>query len=245
MGVQSRDRPCKPPQCGGRASASASAEQRVIDVLLVEDHPIVRRGLRALLDDEDDIRVIGEAGDGREGVTMAEALRPAVVMMDFSMPGLNGLEATRRIKRQDPGVKVLVLTRHTSAEHVFQALRAGASGYVVKKAAPSELVEAIRSLFRGEPFLSPGMSPPDLEEYVRRAETMEENRYDILTDRQREVLQLIAEGRSSAEIAQMLHVTERTVRAHRVHLMDRLGVHTIAELTQYAIRRGLVGADGS
>jgi two-component system response regulator NreC len=211
-----------------------------IRVLLAEDHAIVRKGLRALLEDEANVEVIGEAEDGREAVRITEQLRPDVVLMDISMPHLSGLEATRQIKKRFPEVQVLVLTRHANEEYVFQILRAGASGYVVKKAAPAELILAIQSVYRGASFLSPSISRPVIEEYICRAEAMEENSYDRLTDREREVLQLIAEGHSSGEIAELLHITERTVRAHRGHLMDKLDIHSAAELAQYAIRKGVI-----
>jgi len=207
---------------------------------LAEDHTIVRKGLRALLEDEADIEVIGEAGDGREAVQKTQELLPDVVLMDLSMPGLSGLEATRQIKKRFPDVEVVVLTRHANEEYVFQILRAGALGYVVKKAAPTELVLAIQSVYRGDSFLSPSISRPVIEEYIRKAEAMVENRYDTLTNREREVLQLIAEGHSSREIAGLLHITERTVRTHRGHLMDKLDIHSTAELAQYAIRKGVI-----
>jgi two-component system response regulator NreC len=214
-----------------------------IRVLLADDHPIVRTGLRALLADEPDIEVIAEAEDGREAVRLAEELQPAVALMDLSMPGLSGLEATRQIKHRVPQVKVLILTRHTNEEYVLQILRAGASGYVVKNAAPAELVSAIRAVYRGDSFLSPAISRTVIEEYVRQAEAMVKDGYEQLTDREREVLQLIAEGHSSREIAERLTISENTVRTHRANLMDKLTIHSTAELTQYAIRKGLVGLD--
>jgi DNA-binding NarL/FixJ family response regulator len=216
---------------------------KAIRVLLAEDHTIVRKGLRALLADEPDIEVIAEAEDGREAVQMAQQSLPDVVLMDLSMPGLNGLEATRQIKRRVPEVKVLVLTRHANEEYVFQILRAGASGYVVKKAAPAELVSAVRAVSRGDSFLSPAISRTVIEEYVRQAEAMVQDSYEQLTDREREVLQLIAEGHSSREIAERLTISEKTVRTHRANLMDKLDLHSTAELTQYAMRKGLVCLD--
>jgi len=212
-------------------------------VLLAEDHTIVRKGLRALLADEPDVEVVAEAEDGSEAVRMAQQLRPDVVLMDFSMPGLNGLEATRQIKRWVPEVKVLVLTRYADEEHVSQVLRAGASGYVVKRAAPAELVLAIRAVYRGDTFLSPAISRTVIEEYVRQAEATAKDSYEQLTDREREVLQLIAEGHSSREIAERLTISEKTVRTHRANLMDKLDLHNAAALTKYAIRKGLVFLD--
>jgi two-component system response regulator NreC len=221
---------------GNRTSAA-------IRVLLAEDHTIVRKGLCALMADEPDIEVLAEAEDGREAVRLTEELHPDVVLMDLSMPGLNGLEATRQIKRRMPEVKVLVLTRHADKEYVLQILRAGASGYVVKRAAPGELVAAIRAVYQGESFLSPSISRTVIEGYVRQEGVKAKDRYEQLTDREREVLQLIAEGHSSRGIAERLYISEKTVRTHRANLMDKLDLHSAAELTQYAIRRGVIRLD--
>jgi len=214
-----------------------------IRVLLAEDHTIVRKGLRALLESEADIEVIGEAENGREAVAKVQQLLPDVVLMDITMPALNGLEATRQIKKRFPGVKVLILTMHADEEYVFQILRAGASGYVVKKAAPTELVLAIEAIYRGDSFLSPSISRKVIEEYIRQAEGVAKNSYDKLTNREREVLQLIAEGHSTPEIAELLHISPKTVRAHRAHLMDKLNIHSTAGLTRYAIRKGVISSD--
>jgi two-component system response regulator NreC len=215
-----------------------------IRVLLAEDHTIVRKGLRALLDAETDIEVIGEAQDGREAIKQVQQLLPDVVLMDIGMPGLNGLEATRRIKEWYPDVQVVVLTMHTAEEYILQILRADASGYVVKRAAPTELVLAVRAAYRGESFLSPSVSQTLIHEYIRRAETTaEEDSYDRLTSREREVLQLIAEGRSRKEIAELLCISARTVETHRAHIMDKLALYSTAELTQYAIRKGVISLD--
>ncbi len=211
-----------------------------IRVLLAEDHTIVREGLRSLLENEAGIEVIGEAEDGREAVQKTQELLPDVVLMDLSMPGLSGLEATRQIKQRFPEVKVLVLTRHANEEYVFQILRAGASGYVVKKAAPTELVLAIQAVYRGDSFLSPSISRQVVAEYMRQAEAMAENSYDRLTDREREVLQLIAEGHSNREIAELLHISMKTVENHRASLMGKLNVRGTAELTRYAIRKRVI-----
>jgi two-component system response regulator NreC len=214
-----------------------------IRLLLAEDHTLVRKGLRALLADEADIEIVAEANDGREAVRLAEELQPDLVLMDFSMPGLNGLEATRLIKHRIPAVKVLVLTRHASEEYVFQILRAGASGYVVKSAAPGELVSAIRAVYRGDSFLSPAIAGKVIEEYVRQPSGTVKDSYEQLTSREREVLQLIAEGHSSREIAEQLTISAKTVRTHRANLMEKLDLHSTAELTRYAVRKGLVGLD--
>jgi len=214
-----------------------------IRVLLAEDHTIVRKGLRSLLDEEVGIEVIGEAEDGREAVKKAEQLLPDVVLMDISMPTLNGLEATRQIKKRLPEVKVVILTMHADEEYIFQVLQAGASGYVVKKAAVRELVSAVQAVYRGDSFLSPSISSKVIEEYIRKAKAVAKDSYDRLTDREREVLQLIAEGHSSQEVAESLHITEGTVRSHRASLMDKLDIHSAAGLTRYAIRKGVITSD--
>jgi two-component system response regulator NreC len=214
-----------------------------IRVLLAEDHTIVRKGLRALLEGEAGIEVIGEAEDGKEAVQKTQELLPDVVLMDISMPVLSGLEATRQIKKRFPGVKTLVLTRYADEEYVFQILRAGASGYVVKKAAPTELVLAIKATYRGDSFLSPSISRKVIEEYIRHAEATAKNSYDRLTDREREVLQLIVEGHSNREVAELLYISVKTVENHRASLMDKLDIHGMAELTKYAIRKGVISVE--
>jgi DNA-binding NarL/FixJ family response regulator len=215
-----------------------------IRVLLAEDHTIVRKGLRALLDDEIEIEVVGEAEDGRDAVRQVEELHPDVVLMDITMPLLNGVEATRQIKAQVPEVQVLGLTRHENEEYVYQLLRAGAAGYVVKQAAPAELVEAIRAVMQGETYLSPSINPSVVEAYIRQAKEMVVKGPDErLTPREREVLQLVAEGRTNREIAQVLSISVKTVEHHRANLMSKLELYSAAELTQYAIRTGVIEVD--
>jgi DNA-binding NarL/FixJ family response regulator len=215
-----------------------------IRVLLVEDHTIVRKGLRALLEGEPGIQVVGEAEDGRQALDQVQQLLPDVVLMDIGMPGLSGLEATRQIKHQFPKTKVVALTMHTNAEYVFSVLQAGASGYLVKQAATEEVISAIRAVYHGESFLSPSISTKVIEEYLRRAgKTDLVDPYERLTSREREVLQLIAEGHSTQDIASLLFVSGKTVETHRARLMEKLDIHTIAELTQYAIRKGIIELD--
>jgi two-component system response regulator NreC len=217
---------------------------REIKVLLADDHTIVRKGLRSLLDAEDDMVVIGEADDGKQAIELVEQKKPEIVVMDIGMPVLNGLEATRRILKKHPGTKVLILTMHTNEEYVFEILRAGASGYIVKKAAPTELVTAIRSVDKGDSFLSPAISRKVIDEYLERAgEEKREDPFDLLTDREREVLQLIAEGSSTREIAGKLFISPKTVETHRTHLMEKLDLHGTADLTRYAIRKGIVDSE--
>ena len=214
----------------------------MIKVLLAEDHTIVRKGLRSLLDGEADIQVVGEAEDGQQAVEKAQLLLPDVVLMDITMPVLNGLEATRQIKSLHPRIKVVVLTVHSTPEYVFQILQAGGSGYVLKQAAVSELIQAIRAVYQGNSFLSPSISRQVVDEYGRLAAAMED-KFDKLTAREREVLQMVAEGRTNRQIAGLMHVTVKTVEAHRASLMNKLGLHSIAELTKYALRKGIASSE--
>ena len=216
-----------------------------IKVLLAEDHTIVRKGLHSLLEKEIGIEVVGEAEDGREAVRKAEKLQPDVVVMDIAMPGLNGLEATRQIKKRFPEMKIIILTVHANEEYVLQTLRAGASGYLVKKAAPADLIEAIQAVYKGDSFLSPSISKTVIDEYIRQTETKSER--DIicgkLTTREREVFQLIIEGHKNREIADLLYVSIKTVETHKAHIMDKLNVHSTAELIRYAMDKDLIIKD--
>ena len=214
-----------------------------ITVLLAEDHTIVRKGLCAILSIESDIEVVAEAVDGREAVRLTEQLQPDVVVMDFSMPGLNGLEATRQIKQIISAVKVLILTRHTNKEYIYNILQAGASGYLVKKSAPEELIAAIRAVARGDSYLDPSISAMVINGYMQWTGSEIQKTDDLISPREREVLQLIAEGRSNQEIAKILHISVKTVGNHRTNLMDKLSLHSTAELTQYAVRTGIINLD--
>jgi two-component system response regulator NreC len=217
---------------------------RRIRVLLAEDHTLVRKGLRALLDEADEITVIAEASDGREAISKVEERNPDVILMDISMPTLSGLEATRQICEQTPEAKILILTVHSSAEYILQALRAGASGYLLKQAAPTDLIRAIKAVHRGEAFLSPTISRSVIQDYVEKTKLLEVgSRYDLLTNREREVLQLTAEGYSIKDIAAHLSISDKTVRTHRKNLVQKLDIHSTAELTLYALRHGLISLD--
>jgi two-component system response regulator NreC len=213
-----------------------------IKVLLAEDHIIVRKGLRSLLDREVDIEVVGEADNGQQAVEKAQLLQPDIVLMDITMPVLNGLEATRQIKALRLPIKVVVLTVHSTPEYAYQILRAGGSAYVLKQAAVSELIGAIRAVYQGGSFLSPSISRHAVDEYGRQA-TATEDKYDKLTAREREVLQMVAEGRTNREIAVIMHVTVKTVEAHRASLMNKLDLHSIADLTKYALRKGIASSE--
>jgi two-component system response regulator NreC len=212
-----------------------------IRVLIADDHTILRDGIRALLEDEPDIDVVGEAEDGRWAVEQARRLRPHVVLMDIAMPLLNGLEATRQIKRDFPDTHVLILTMHDDAEYVGRVLDAGASGYVLKHAAGHELVNAIRAVAGGGAFFSPMVARHVLEGYIGgRDGAARHDPYDDLTPREREVLQLIAEGHTNRQIAEMLTLSIKTVKTHRLHLMKKLDLHDRGELIKYAIQKGII-----
>lgn len=211
-----------------------------IKVLLADDHTVLRQGLRALLEDQPDITVMGEAEDGRWAVHLAHELQPDVVLMDIAMPLLNGLEATLQIKRDHPEIAVLILTMHENEEYVRQVLAAGASGYILKRAAASELVAAIRAVHAGEAVLSPSITRVVIEEYVRHDGAHLESDCNDLTPREREVLQLIAEGHTSKEIAEMLNLSVKTVQAHRTSLMQKLDLHDRGGLIKYAIQKKII-----
>lgn len=215
-----------------------------IRVLLAEDHTIVRQGLRALLEQSDDIKVIAEAEDGREAVNKTEQLKPDIVLMDISMPILNGIEATRQIKKKFPDIKVLILTMHTTEEYISQILHAGASGYLVKKSAHHELLSAIKAIQKGSSYLSPLVSKKVIDEYLHKTkEDIKQDRYEKLTTREREVLQLIAEGKANKEIAELLYLSVKTVETHKAHLMEKLNLHTTTDLIKYAIQKGIISTE--
>jgi DNA-binding NarL/FixJ family response regulator len=212
-----------------------------VRVLLADDHTLVRAGLRKLLESIPCMEVVGEAGDGLQLLDMVEKLQPQVVLMDIAMPGLNGLEATGRLIKSWPSIRVLILSMHQNAEYVRQALRQGAVAYLLKDAAPLELEWALAAVLRGETYLSPAVSKGVVSDYVHRLRS-EEQPADALTPRQREVLQLIAEGQSTKEIARRLDLSVKTVETHRTQLMKQLDIHEVAGLVRYAIREGLVSA---
>ena len=214
-----------------------------ITVLVAEDHTIVRKGLCSLLESERGIRVVGEAEDGRQAVAMALRLVPDVVLMDITMPQLNGLEATRQIVDRAPSIKVLMLTVHVAEEYAAQALRAGASGYLVKDTAPEELASAIHAVYRGRLALSATLSADLFRRHAFEGDAKADDLYDGLTIREREVLQLIAEGHPNREIARLLDVAVKTVETHRTHILRKLRLDGTAALTRYAIRRGIVSPE--
>lgn len=213
-----------------------------IRVVLADDHVLIRAGLKALLHSLPNIQVVGEASDGHEAVDVVEKLQPDVVIMDIAMSNLNGLEAASRITRQQPKVNVIILSMHANEEYVGQALDAGATGYLLKGAEPAELELALKSVMRGEPYLSPSISKQLVHEYLAYRKDKLGSAVE-LTARQREVLQLIAEGSSTKDIARKLGLSVKTVDTHRTELMRRLDIHDVAGLVRYAIRRGLISTE--
>lgn len=213
-----------------------------IRVLLVDDHQLVRTGMRFLLNEVPGMIVIGDTGDGRSALESIAALQPNIVLMDISMPELNGLEATTRIAKEFPLSRVIILSMHANEEYVLQALRAGAAGYLVKNAAPEELELAIRAVARGETYLSPAISRHVVEELLGGAKN-NASPVDVLTPRQREILQLVAEGKTTKQIAVTLGVSIKTIESHRTQLMDRLDIHELAGLVRFAIRHGLTNGE--
>jgi len=212
---------------------------KAVRLLLADDHALVRAGIRALVQNIRGVEVVGEALDGREALIMIKDLKPDIVLMDISMPGLNGLEAAARVAKETPRSKVIMLSAHAHEEYVCQALRAGASGYLLKDASTAELELAVTAVAKGETYLSPAVSRHVINDYMRRV-SGEPGSLEILTPRQREILQLVAEGRTTKEIARTLHISSKTVETHRMQLMERPGIHDVAGLVRFAIRVGLV-----
>ncbi|MCH8115785.1 MAG: response regulator transcription factor [Chloroflexi bacterium] len=215
--------------------------EKVVRVLIVDDHDIVRAGIRMLLDAQPDMAVIGEASDGKEAIEMAGSMKPDVVLMDISMPGTTGIEATRAIKKANSRIEIVGLTMHAEDRYFFQLLQAGASGYVVKGAAPRELLEAVRAASRGEAYIHPSLQRKLIGDYVSRTEGSDQaSMLADLTERELEVLRLIVDGLTSREIAESLVISPNTVERHRQNIMSKLGLHNRAELVRYAISKGLV-----
>jgi DNA-binding NarL/FixJ family response regulator len=209
-----------------------------VTVMLADDHAVVRDGLRALLEGGHDLQVIGVAGNGREAVAEAQRLRPDVVIMDIAMPELDGVEATRRIVERCPETRVLILSMYLSAEHIHRALQAGAQGYVLKESAGEEVVEAIRALRAGKRYLSHRITETVIDDYLRDGSNL--SPLDSLSLRERDVLQLVVEGRTNAAIAQSLSLSPKTVETYRARIMKKLKVHDTVELVKFAMRHGLI-----
>lgn len=212
-----------------------------IQLLLVDDHEVVRSGLRMLLEDKADIKIIGEAGSASEAVNATHNLKPDVILMDIGLPDMSGIEATRKIKGLWPNIAIVALTIHEDEEYFFKMLEAGASGYVPKRAAPEELLTAIRVAASGEVYLYPSLAKLLVKDFLTQGKSEDqESALDGLTARQQEVLSLLADGANNAEIAQKLHISPKTVASHRENIMQKLNLHSRTELVKYAIRKGLI-----
>ena len=212
----------------------------MVTLVLADDHPIVRKGLKALLEAENDLRVAGEASDGLEAINQVEKLKPDVLLLDIMMPGLNGLDVARQVSQHFPLTRIIILSMHANEAYVLDALRHGASGYVLKDASMEELVEAIRQVMAGHRYLCPPLSERAIEEYVKRSKTSELDPYKSLTKREREVLHLAAEGNSNSEIATRLSISVRTVETHRMNLLHKLFLRTQTDLVRFAMQKGII-----
>ena len=212
-------------------------------ILLADDHKIIREGLRALLEKEPDMEVVGEAQDGITTVRLAKKFLPNIVIMDIGMPDMNGIDATRQIISETQGVKVIALSMHSDRRFVLQMLKAGASGYLLKDSAFEELASAIKTVMAGQPYLSPKITDVVIKEYIVSLPKNEESVFTKITIREREVLQLLAEGKATKQIAAFLNVSVKTIETHRQQIMEKLDIHSVAELTKYAIREGLTSLE--
>lgn len=212
----------------------------LIRILLADDHTIVREGIRSLLEEESDMTVVGEASDGHSAIRMAFQLKPDVILMDIAMPLLNGLEATRKIKDDLPDIKILILTMHENEEYIRRVLASGAMGYILKDAAARDLLGAIRTVYTGEMILSPAVTRLVIEDYLRWGDLQPEKNSTGLSPREREILQLIAEGYTNKQIADILSISIKTVQTHRLNLMRKLDLHDRADLIKYAIQKKII-----
>jgi len=214
---------------------------RKIRVLLADDHQLMRSGMRLMLERETDLTVVGEARDGREAVAMAKSLKPEVVVMDIGMPNLNGIEAAHQMTQENPEMAIIVVSMHSDESYVLRALKAGARGYLLKDSAEADLIKAVHVVGGGKSFFSPAVSKMLLDDYVRKLKRSgTEDAYDLLTPREREVLQLIAEGKSNKDIANLLNLSVYTVESHRSNLMQKLNLRGLPELILYAVRKGMI-----
>jgi len=214
---------------------------RKIRIVLADDHKLMRSGLRVLLEQQADLTVVGEASDGREAVALVASQRPDVLVMDIGMPSLNGIEAAAQITQSNPEAAIVMLSMHSDESYVLRALKAGAKGYLLKDSAEADLIRAVRAVAEGKSFFSPAVSKVLLDDYVRKLKRSgTEDPYDLLTPREREVLQLVAEGKSNKEVAQLLNLSVYTVETHRSNIMEKLNLHGVPELILYAVRKGII-----
>jgi two-component system response regulator NreC len=214
---------------------------RKIRIVLADDHKLMRSGLRVLLEQQQDFAVVGEASDGREAVTLVSSQKPDVLVMDIGMPNLNGIEAAAQITQNHPEISVVMLSMHSDESYVLRALKAGAKGYLLKDSAETDLIRAVHSVAEGKSFFSPAVSKVLLNDYVRKLKRSgTEDPYDLLTPREREVLQLVAEGKSNKDVAQLLNLSVYTVETHRSNIMEKLNLHGVPELILYAVRKGII-----
>lgn len=214
---------------------------RHVRVLIADDHGIVRKGIRLFLEQQPELEVVGEAADGREAVRLAGETNPDIIIMDISMPILNGMEATAQIVKHNPEIAVIVLSMHSDESYLIRTLMAGAKGYLLKDTAETDLMRAIETVSQGKPFFSPSIAQTLLDEYVRQLQQKGlQDSYDLLTDREKEVLQLLAEGKSNKEVANLLNISIYTVETHRTNLMQKLNLHNTAEIVLYAVRKKII-----
>jgi two-component system response regulator NreC len=212
-----------------------------VRIVLADDHTVMRNGLRLLLERQPHLQVVGEAADGRQAVALSETANPDVVIMDIGMPNLNGIEATRQIVDRNPRTAVAILSMHSDESYVIRALKAGARAYLLKDSAEADLLAAVRALTEGKSFFSPAISKILVEDYMRQLESRgAEDTYELLTKREREILQLLAEGRTNKEVANMLNLSLYTVETHRTHILQKLNLHSVPELILYAVRKGII-----
>ena len=212
-----------------------------VRIVLADDHTVMRNGLRLLLERQPNLQVVGEAADGRQAVALTEAEHPDVVIMDIAMPNLNGIEAARQIVNHSPKTAIAILSMHSDESYVIRALKAGARAYLLKDSAEADLLAAVRALTEGKSFFSPAISKILVEDYMRQLESRgAEDTYELLTNREREILQLLAEGKTNKEVANMLNLSLYTVETHRTHILQKLNLHSVPELILYAVRKGII-----
>ncbi|HUE00417.1 MAG TPA: response regulator transcription factor [Bryobacteraceae bacterium] len=212
-----------------------------VRIVLADDHTVMRNGLKLLLERQPHLQVVGEAADGRQAVALSESANPDVVIMDIGMPNLNGIEAARQIVNRNPRTAIAILSMHSDESYVIRALKAGARAYLLKDSAEADLLAAVRALTEGKSFFSPAISKILVEDYMRQLESRgAEDTYELLTNREREILQLLAEGRTNKEVANMLNLSLYTVETHRTHILQKLNLHSVPELILYAVRKGII-----